>query len=80
MASSSLTSYVDGANFDGMAPDEVVEGASDTGKSGKKDGSKKGPSKTRKKANEVVILSSSFTCWRKVPDTSYQLIRFPCLL
>ena len=68
MACPSLPSLMDGATFDNAAPEEATDLVSDHSKSqaGKK-GEKK--SNARKKAKDVVTLSSSYTCWRKVPDT-----------
>ena len=51
---------------------EVVSISARTSKSGKSKASDK--PKGRSKKNEVVMLSTSFTCWRKVPESRLESV------
>ena len=77
MASGVLTSFLEGQGFDGCAPDEPADSErcsdlSRSNRSGSKRKDKDQPkagAKKRAKKDEVVMLSTSYTCWRKVPVT-----------
>ena len=58
--------------FDGTGqepPEAAASGKSTRSKGGRSDASKTTGGKPRSKKGEVVMLSSSYTCWRKVPET-----------
>ena len=65
---------LDGYGFDSGAPaeaDDLVSERSSTTGAGKQKA--KADPKRRSKKADVVMLSSSFTCWRRVPETRLHL-------
>ena len=59
-----------GEHGESILATEVVpeEKGPDVSNSGKKKPTSEGAKRTRAKKGEVVLLSSSYTCWRKVPE------------
>lgn len=76
MASALGPCFEDGSGLDDVAGDEIVpaDAKSQTGESDKGSKSKASAAGKRKKKGDVVMLSSSYTCWKKVPDTCFKVI------
>ena len=72
MASACLESFLDGDGTElgvgALEDEDMDERGSQASKDSKNKAPKAGAKNKRKKADEVAMLSTSFSCWRKVPD------------